>query len=98
MRINCPHCASVAHIRTSRPVSRFTRELYCQCSNLVCSHTFVALTEVVRTLAPSNTPDPEVAQQLAARSASARKTQAMREHERALHANASEPSLTPLPR
>ncbi|AXV85631.1 ogr/Delta-like zinc finger family protein [Ralstonia solanacearum] len=68
MRIHCPHCASVAHIRTSRPVSRFTRELYCQCSNLACGHTFVALTEVVRTLSPSNTPDPEVAQQLAARS------------------------------
>lgn len=69
MKINCPHCSSVALIRTSRPVSRFTRELYCQCSNLNCAHTFVALTEVVRTLAPSNTPDPEVAQQLAARSA-----------------------------
>ena len=69
MKINCPHCSSVALIRTSRPVSRFTRELYCQCSNLNCAHTFVALTEVVRTLAPSNTPDPEVALQLAARSA-----------------------------
>ena len=69
MKINCPHCSSVALIRTSRPVSRFTRELYCQCSNLNCAHTFVALTEVVRMLAPSNTPDPEVALQLAARSA-----------------------------
>ncbi|MFT0735627.1 ogr/Delta-like zinc finger family protein [Ralstonia wenshanensis] len=73
MKINCPHCDSVALIRTSRPVSRFTRELYCQCSNLSCGHTFVALTEVVRTLAPSNTPDPEVAQQLAARSAASTK-------------------------
>ncbi|AXW32722.1 transcriptional regulator [Ralstonia solanacearum] len=69
MKIDCPHCSNVAHIRSSRRVTRFTRELYCQCSNLVCSHTFVALTEVVRTLAPSNTPDAEVAQQLAARSA-----------------------------
>ncbi|MCT7325892.1 ogr/Delta-like zinc finger family protein [Ralstonia mojiangensis] len=69
MKINCPHCSSVANIRSSRRVTRFTRELYCQCCNLECGHTFVALTEVVRTLAPSNTPDPEVAQQLAARSA-----------------------------
>ncbi|MHA6844252.1 ogr/Delta-like zinc finger family protein [Ralstonia syzygii] len=69
MRIHCPHCESIAPIRSSRPVSRCTRELYCQCSNLACGHTFVALTEVVRTLAPSNTPDPEVTQQLAARSA-----------------------------
>ncbi|MHC6086105.1 ogr/Delta-like zinc finger family protein [Ralstonia solanacearum] len=40
-KINCPHCGSVATIRTSRPVSRITRELYCQC---------VSLVEVARTL------------------------------------------------
>ncbi|WP_454734211.1 ogr/Delta-like zinc finger family protein [Cupriavidus pauculus] len=27
-----------------------TRELYCQCANLDCGHTFVSLVEVVRTL------------------------------------------------
>ncbi|WP_404943938.1 ogr/Delta-like zinc finger family protein [Ralstonia solanacearum] len=53
-KINCPHCGSVATIRTSRPVSRITRELYCQC---------VSLVEVARTL--SQPPDPEVARQLA---------------------------------
>ncbi|RIJ88259.1 transcriptional regulator [Ralstonia solanacearum] len=67
MKINCPHCGSVATIRTSRPVSRITRELYCQCSNVICGHTFVSLVEVVRTHSPSSTPDPEVARQLAGR-------------------------------
>ena len=64
MKVTCPHCESVANIRTSRAVSRVTRELHCQCTNLLCGHTFVSLLETVRTLAPSNTPDPLVAQQL----------------------------------
>nr|WP_081488833.1 ogr/Delta-like zinc finger family protein [Cupriavidus basilensis] len=68
MKINCPHCGAVAHIRTSRPVSRMTKEMYCQCTNVECGHTFVGLVEVVRTLSPSGTPDPDIAQQLAARS------------------------------
>ncbi|MHA6822186.1 ogr/Delta-like zinc finger family protein [Ralstonia pseudosolanacearum] len=64
MKVTCPHCDSVASIRTSRAVSRVTRELYCQCTNLLCGHTFVSLLEAVRTLAPSNTPNPLVDQQL----------------------------------
>jgi len=68
MKMNCPHCGAVAHIRSSRTVSRMTRELYCQCTNLICGHTFVGLVEVVRTLSPSSNPDPEIAKQLAARS------------------------------
>lgn len=68
MRMDCPHCGSKASIRTSRPVSRMTRELYCQCTNLDCGHTFVSLVEVVRTLSPSSIPDPDIARQLAGRS------------------------------
>lgn len=48
-----------------------TRELYCQCTNLDCGHTFVSLVEVVRTLSPSSIPDPDIARQLAGRSANA---------------------------
>jgi len=69
MRVTCPHCESVANIRTSRVVSRVTRELHCQCTNLHCGHTFVSLLEAVRTIAPSNTPDPLVTQQLKGRAA-----------------------------
>lgn len=68
MRMDCPHCGSKSSIRTSRPVSRMTRELYCQCTNLDCGHTFVSLVEVVRTLSPSSIPDPDIARQLAGRS------------------------------
>jgi len=64
MRVTCPHCESVANIRTSRPVTRLTRELHCQCTNLECGHTFVSLLEAVRTISPSNTPDPMVTRQL----------------------------------
>ncbi|WP_348635837.1 ogr/Delta-like zinc finger family protein [Cupriavidus sp. AcVe19-1a] len=74
MKMNCPHCGAVAHIRSSRTVSRMTRELYCQCTNLTCGHTFVGLVEVVRTLSPSSNPDPEIAKQLAARSDGAEAT------------------------
>ena len=66
MRVTCPHCESVANIRSSRPVSRVTRELHCQCTNLHCGHTFVSLLEAVRTISPSNTPDPLVTRQLSA--------------------------------
>ncbi|SDC10155.1 Ogr/Delta-like zinc finger [Cupriavidus sp. YR651] len=71
MRMDCPHCGSKSNIRSSRPVSRMTRELYCQCTNLDCGHTFVSLVEVVRTLSPSSIPDPDIARQLAGRSANA---------------------------
>ncbi|VVE12338.1 transcriptional regulator [Pandoraea morbifera] len=65
MKLVCPHCDSRAHIRSSRPLSRVTRELYCQCTKLECGHTFMSLVEVVRTLSPSSTPNPDVAKQLA---------------------------------
>lgn len=68
MRINCPHCGTVAGIRSSRAVSRLTREMYCQCCNLECGHTFVGLVEVVRTLSPSAVPDPDIEKQLSGHS------------------------------
>lgn len=71
MRMDCPHCGSKSNIRSSRSVTRMTRELYCQCTNLDCGHTFASLVEVVRTLSPSSIPDPDIARQLAGRSANA---------------------------
>lgn len=59
-RLPCPHCEQPAVIRTSVQMSRLMREyMYC-CTNPECGHTFVAITEVVRTLSPSATPDPSV--------------------------------------
>jgi len=60
MAFTCPHCDSVANTRSSRMLSVKLREAFCQCSNLYCGHTFVTLTEVVRTLSPSATPNPLV--------------------------------------
>ncbi|MBV8271636.1 MAG: ogr/Delta-like zinc finger family protein [Cupriavidus sp.] len=105
MKMSCPHCGANANIRSSRRISRITRELYCQCTNLECGHTFVGLVEVVRTVSPSATPDPEIARQLAARSAPAEQRQAHptppANAKAVVHytrSDAPKPSLTPIPR
>ncbi|MFG5777698.1 ogr/Delta-like zinc finger family protein [Comamonas sp. J-3] len=59
-RMECPHCKATSEIRTSKPVSATMRETIYQCTNVECGHTFVANTEIVRTLSPSATPDPTV--------------------------------------
>ena len=51
-------------IRTSKAITRVTREAFCQCTNLACGHTFVAVMEIVRTISPSAVPDPLIASQL----------------------------------
>ena len=60
MSMHCPHCESVAYVRTSRRMSLLSQEQYFQCSNLECGHTFVSLTEIIRTLSPSACPNPTV--------------------------------------
>ncbi|MNR50223.1 DNA-binding transcriptional regulator [compost metagenome] len=60
MSMPCPHCSAVAHVRTSRLMSPISKEMYYQCSNLECGHTFVGVIEVVRTLSPSACPNPSV--------------------------------------
>lgn len=60
MKLNCPHCAQRLKIRTSRPVTRQTSQLYYQCENVECAFTCVALLSIIHTLAPSQTPDPSV--------------------------------------
>lgn len=64
MLLICPHCKSVATIRTSKDMTALTRELRVQCSNVECGHTFVAIVETVRTISPSATPDPLITLQL----------------------------------
>jgi hypothetical protein len=58
LSIGCPHCEAAASTRTSRKVTALVREVYMQCNNLNCGHTFVAQLSVVRTIAPSNIPRP----------------------------------------
>lgn len=64
MPMQCPHCKSPAMIRTSRRVSVLVREIYYQCTNVVCGHTFKATIEIIKTLSPSTMPDPAIAAQL----------------------------------
>lgn len=59
-RLECPHCAWPAVIRSSTKMSTLTREATYWCTNVECGHTFTALTEIVRTLSPSATPNPSV--------------------------------------
>lgn len=59
-RLECPHCERPSIIRSSRRMTKLTREIAYCCINPECGHTFVALTEIVRTLSPSATPDPSV--------------------------------------
>lgn len=60
MRLKCPHCGGIAQIRTSRGLSEITRELKIQCLNVECSHSWVAIIEAVRTIAPSMVPNPAI--------------------------------------
>ncbi|MEY2883730.1 MAG: hypothetical protein RL490_1454 [Pseudomonadota bacterium] len=55
-RVSCPHCDAPAVTRSSHRLSPMLREIYYQCSNLVCGHAFVATHEIVRTVTPSQIP------------------------------------------
>lgn len=60
MRVNCPHCNSKANIRTSKEISLITREVYFQCTNYECGHTWAALLSAIRTISPSRIPNQNV--------------------------------------
>lgn len=59
-RLECPHCDEPCIIRSSKRMSKLTREYSYQCPNIDCGHTFVASMEVRHTVSPSGTPDPSV--------------------------------------
>jgi len=56
----CPHCRSLSIARSSRELSVTMKEIYYQCMNPECSHSYVVTHEVTRTLSPSAMPDPSV--------------------------------------
>lgn len=43
---HCPECQHAAHARTSRYLSKNTKERYHQCTNINCSCTFVTMETV----------------------------------------------------
>ena len=60
----CPHCGSLAKMRTTRAVTPLFRELRFQCTNVdgdeACGHTFVAALTIERTIVPSARPNPRI--------------------------------------
>ncbi len=60
MRVICPHCESKAEIRTSKAISEISREIYFQCTNPECGHTWASLLSAIRTIVASRIPNPKV--------------------------------------
>lgn len=58
--VGCPHCKGDARVRSSRSLTPTCKQLYLQCSDIECGHTFVAAIEILRTIVPSAAPDPQV--------------------------------------
>lgn len=56
----CPHCKARAKVIDSRPVLPTAREARAACQNHECGHTFVVQIVAVRTICPSNRPDPNI--------------------------------------
>lgn len=56
----CPHCNSASLIRNSDRVTPVAKDLYMNCLNTDCGHTWKAQISIVHTLSPSAMPDPEI--------------------------------------
>ncbi len=76
MRLACPHCGTIATIRSSKELSTTVREASVQCNNVECAHTWVTRIVADRTIAPSMTPNPKVYIPLSPRSPAAGKSAA----------------------
>ena len=59
-RYTCPHCSARAKFRTSRKLSSTTTEIYFQCQNYECGHTWKSYLSAVHTIVPSQLPNPAV--------------------------------------
>jgi len=71
MRLTCPHCDTIATIRTSKELAATVREAKVQCANVECAHTWIARVVAERTIAPSMQPKPGVYIPLSPRSPAA---------------------------
>lgn len=56
----CPHCGASCTSLRAKQLAPTTREITYQCSNDGCGFIFIAELSAVRTLAPSDIPNPEV--------------------------------------
>lgn len=60
LRVKCPHCGSFARARSSDTLTPTYREVRFECVNDACGHVWLAGLEALRTLCPSDTPNPEI--------------------------------------
>lgn len=60
MRVKCPHCLGYARARSSDLLTPLYREIRFECVNDACGHIWVAGLEAIRTLCPSDTPNPDI--------------------------------------
>lgn len=56
----CPHCQTIPHRRTSRQITGTYREIYYQCRNMACGHTWKASETYDYGIVPSGIADPAV--------------------------------------
>lgn len=56
----CPHCTARGLIRSSKQVTGQHRDMYYQCSNIACGHTWHASLSYDYGIVPSAIPDPRV--------------------------------------
>lgn len=59
-RLRCPHCKCRGQRRSSREITETHRDIYYQCSNLLCGHTWKASETYDYGIVPSAIPDPRV--------------------------------------
>lgn len=58
--MKCPHCRANAWVRTSKELTPLLREIFYQCTDWECGHTWVATLEAIRTLSPSAKANPNI--------------------------------------
>ncbi|HEY0626706.1 MAG TPA: ogr/Delta-like zinc finger family protein [Allosphingosinicella sp.] len=58
--IACPHCQGRAIVRSSETFTPLYRELRLRCEDDECGHAFVASLSVIRTVTPSQKPNPSI--------------------------------------
>ena len=56
--VECSVCGSKATIRSSRKISNLSREMYCQCNDPFCGHSFAAILQITKTISkPAKEPN-----------------------------------------
>ena len=71
--MHCPFCKCPAHTRTSRYLSETVKQLYYQCTNVMCSATFRTMESVDSVIQPPSNTDLAGDEFIAAHSGKARK-------------------------